>query len=411
VWKNIFQTGIYRPVKLLLDSPGTNAAPAVKHRTAQQPPLVTIVSDDDPCEIVKFRGQAYVRYADGRIIARGDLTGFCIAAPGLPAQGAVTVNGIPAKYETVGDYVVVGDAGKPEGNAKALSVIAEKDAPGSPVELEFPQQLVNIDAEQGGYMVVRVTNIVSPQVSGRIEVAPAPGLAVSGGSQRIEGVKAGHRSERVFQLKAAGCKPGTLQPVRVRLYVGNAGQERLAWETWRKVAVGVVVEQVDYAWIQEQFTYPGYKLPGVFKGQQGFVFDVVRVRAPGYTIDIDKWSGAARWILQPDGTLGWKTATYPYRWLRDEDPRLREQTDFGPGDWFKRAVFEGLSTDQETGQTVAAFRSEDGARTWSYSFAPGRVQSSENGKAGDDAGFGMPTAPAPIDNEPIIPPQIQTTEK
>lgn len=406
VWKNLFCTGIYKPVKLLVENPGANPVREVEDVKEGEHPLVTVAADDDPNEKVTFRGQAYFRREGNRLVARGDIAGFCIAAPGLPKKGAVTLNGKPAAYELVGDYVVVGEAAKPGATAKAPKQPDVTDHAGSPVELEFPQQFINVDAEKGGHMVVRVTNHVAPVVSGRIEVACGPGLKTPSEAQTFEGLKKDHRSERVFDLQPDGAKAGTLVPVRVRLFL----QGKPVWETWRQVAVGVVAEEVDYSYYQELFMYPGRKLPGRLDSKEEYPFDVVRVRAPGYTIDVDKFSGCSRYIVKPDGTLGWKAGTYPMRRLRYEK-RLARPWRFGPGVWQNQATFDGLGWDAATGDPTVGFRSADGSKSWTYRFAPDAAYLTVSGKPGGKAGYGLPKAPKPVDNEPIIPPEPAREKK
>ena len=368
VRKMKYQTGIYAPVRLMVDSTPKEPAPD---------PEVTVVSASDSDERVTFRGQAYLRETGKQLIARGDIAGFSVLAPDVKK---VIVNGREVELRRAGGYVLYGDVKKPSARAApAGAQPAEVPAPGRAlaapsVEVSLPQQYVNIDAAEGGMLVVRLTNRSEKPQSGTVLVKPGAGLK-AGAARSFADLPPAHRIDLGIALKPDGAESGVLVPVEV---IARAHGGAHSAET--DVAVGVVIEEVPATYTIPHYDYskgaPG--MPGRPKPKTEWprrVFDYIQVRAPAYTVRIDKFSGGSRWIMDPTGIVRTKMAGHRMGMARGDDARYgrRWHIVHAPGfGWFTEAKFLGISRD-DAGNPTARFARADGNSGLTYVFTASRV--------------------------------------
>ena len=178
----------------------------------------------------------------------------------------------------------------------------------SPVAVRLPQKYVNVDEKEGGPMVVRLVNDSPSEVKGRVSLKPAAGLKYTQGGKAFS-VPARSRTELALHLSPDGASV-KLVPVDVVVEVAAGAQHYEAQKVRHDVAVGVVLTDYEQP-MDRTAIYPvDTKSPWAPTGPRPELnFDSYLVRAPGYTIKIDKYSGVSRWIIDPDGKcrteLGW----------------------------------------------------------------------------------------------------------
>lgn len=427
--------------------------------------LVEFSTPKDRWERFSVEGEAYIRRTGGTIVARGGLRSFCLYAPDAPAQGALTVNGKLAEYSRGGGYVAfncdlpatknpvlmvesisygsdvfagapmrlnvtirntgtapaggtlrcsIADA-KPQqqaiapvepnsvcrtavtlpvpasalgstclvkasvaGEAGAIHEYVARTSVRSPVELAIPIAPVNLDRETGGILAVKIRNRLSTPASYRIEVEPGKG-AVSEKAESVD-LKPGEEQVRRLSLRVKGNAP-TLVPVKVRLFAGRVPvQEEVV-----QAACGVHVAP-----------------------DAGEFYDALLVRAPGYTISIDSYSGVSRFVLDADGVARSKTCQFPVNRVRTSDanssaalngsmavplvagPEAKPsdwwpfRCDYSPQpeekrkelslfDWMKRCTEVKPTTDPASGQPAIVAVSEKPEHKLWYIFYPHKI--------------------------------------
>ena len=340
---------------------------------AAEAPRVTVTSDGDPSENVRFAGQAYLRQKGRVLTVRGDVKAFCVRAP---AVKTILLNGTKVAVRRAGEYLLFGDAKAPV-SKKGPAAAPEPAVPKVPVDIALPQRNVNIDATKGGWMVVRVTNRTDAPVSGTVTVKPGKGLSAPA-ARRFAGLPPEHRIDLGFELKPDAAKSGTLVPMQVTVEAAG-GRSRGSRSISTQVAVGVVVEEVRATYSIPLYDYAEGK-PGRPKPKSEWLsrkFDYIRVRAPGYTLRVDKFSGGTRWIMDPTGLLRTSLAAYPYGMARvDEWRYMKGRTLSGP--WLSEAKYMGASRDDK-GDPTLEFSSLDGKRTWRYVLTPYSAGSAARG--------------------------------
>lgn len=337
---------------------------------ANQAPVVSVSNNvDDTSEVVRFSNYAYLRVTKDGVRARGDIKGFVIRAPEAPAKGHLTLNGNPLTYNKKGDYVLY-KMEMPKGKKLQLPV-AKKALPQAFISL--PRKFVNIDVKGGGVLLVRVTgDSARRKVEGRVVVKPGQGLRVEAPEKPFTALGKNESKDLAFDLKARDAAlEGRLVPLDIELYV----KERLTYALKTTVAVGVVAEE-----IEEQYNDRPQRNKVVTD-----VYDRFLVRAPGYTIQIDKQSGASRWIADPDGKVRTSLGWYPYVKARgrismaDMNASLELPTVWSRDKkkifgWDVKAQSEGLSVNEATGEASLSFASADGTHRLNYVFHPDVVE-------------------------------------
>ena len=391
-----YQTGIYLPVRLMVEALDEGPRPD---------PEVTVTTGTDPNERITFRGEAYVRVSGEGLLARGNISGFCIHAPDAKK---LTLNGKPAQMRRAGEYSLYGTAREPSAGQRPArepdhSAVAPV-GPAVPVEISFPQQYVNIDEAAGGVMVVRLTNRSQQTVSGTLTVKPGPRLKADEPKRSFAGLPPAHRVELAFELTAAGANAHTLVPLEAIVEVAGAERHKVS----TRVAVGVVVEEVPATYVIPLYDYSP-EMPGRPRPREQWrvkPFDYIQVRAPGYTIRIDKYSGLSRWIMDPTGLLRTSQGWFPFCLTRHKSPSAHYKGGSNiisaPGlDWFTGAKCLGPGKDAE-GNPTLSFESADGEHTVTYVLKPSAVEGAKivsksidvPGKARlDGVGFALPEEP------------------
>ena len=374
-----FQTGIYSPVRLMVEDP---------KRVPKPDPIVTVSSQSDPNERIIFKGQAYLRDSGRQFLARGDIVGFCIESA---KAKKLILNGKRARLKRSGGYALYGKVEEPTQRRISKTQASNPPRDGKvepapllkPVEIRFPQNYVNIDAVAGGPMVVRLINRSQQVTSGTVAIKPSSGLQADQTERTFQNLPPEHRIDLGFTLKPNGAKAGSLVPVEVTVET-PAARGKMSQRVSTRAAVGIVIEEVPATYHIPFYDYSG-DMPGHLKPQKDWQvekFDYIQVRAPNYTIRFDKYSGGSRWIMDATGQIRTSLAGYPSlltRVTEDKvgtvDYRLRETL---TGGWLDEAKYQGVSRDND-GNPNLKFSSLDAKKTWNYVLTPSRAGNAKPG--------------------------------
>ena len=400
--KTVFQTGLYRKVQLVAaEAKGRGEAKKTEApmATARPDPLVTLTDEDDPSQGISYRGQAYLRQSGGKLVARGRIEAFSIRAP---KAKTLILNGEPTKCRVADGYVVYGKSRWKQGRKPRPIAREEKPEWIPALRARLPQIYVNLDAATGGAMKVAVAhpefNTPSQAKSGRLKIV-CPGIKVTPASVEVPALAPGQKSLHQFRL--SGGEFGKAYSVTVRLYVREGAEERLAQTLKAEVVVGVLVKDVEQRYDRPMIKGDQGHRP---MGKQKENFDRLQVRAPGYTIEIDRFSGTSRYIVDPAGNVRTTLGTWPYRFTRGKAFHGGGMADISaftvwrsyeiPTVWVpdpegetknraKRkkvfafwigAEFAGLGTDDESGHPTATWTTKDGLYEMWYVFHPEAVE-------------------------------------
>lgn len=371
-----------------LGLPGHSSAPGATNAVPDDP-LTTLSDQDDPSQGIAYRGQAYWRIKGDTLTARGQIEALSVRAPRLKK---LVLNGQPVKARREAGHLLFGTGPWKPDRAPAQPP-ASPAAWTPPLRASLPQRFVNIDATTGGVLRVRVEHLAAPglltnAVAGRLEVGTGPGLAVTPATVAVLALASAERREFSFTLKSP--KAGDQQPLTVKLFVTTAGRERLAHTITTTVAVGVTVEEV-----RQTYDHPMYKdLWEPLQKDRSDTFDRFRVRAPGYTIEIDKFSGTSRSMIDPEGHERIAAAGYPLQFtrghamfmrdMRNSEGRYPYEVPCVPAapdkpktlGWWSEAKFLGQGTDPASGAPTLRFQTADGLYELHYVFQPERVRAS-----------------------------------
>ena len=410
--KEVYQCGLYKEAHLVAagerkPDQAQHEAVAGAAKERKPDPLVTLTDEDDPSQGVAYRGQAFLRQHGDRLTARGDIEAFSIHAPGVKS---LVLNGKEAACSLDSGYVVYGENLWKQASVKPTAPQEGKQAEWvPPIRASLPQTYVNLDADEGGTLTVKVEhvgfNVPKEPAACRLEIE-CPDLTLAPASAQVPKLAPGEQAVREFGL--SGGVSGKVYAVAIRLYVPEGGEERLAQEITTDVAVGVVVreieQQYDAPMIIDYFLRGDYPNHGVLSDQLEN-FDRLQVRAPGYTIEVDRFSGTSRYIVDPEGNVRTTMGYYPYRFTRGHgDVAGGEMADIRKGRVWKsyeiptvwapdvkgetfnlakqkkvfgfwvEAEFAGVGTDDETGYPNATWKTKDGLYEMRYIFHPEAVE-------------------------------------
>ena len=268
----------------------------------------------------------------------------------------------------------------------------------SPVAVSLPTGFVNLPAEGGGVMRVRLRNQSKAQVSGTLSVAPsmvevkgrkpvpAKGLAMEQPSKpfRLEGRGT---TELEFGLKVEGATAGKTVPLDLRVAVADAAKAKPVVVTTSKVdvAVGIVVEEIKESYHDRPHYY-------LFKEDN---YDRFRVRAPGYTVEVDRTSGTSRALYDTDGkartTLDWyrfgRTRGLPWRsYERASVPEVRGKGNRRLFGWNTKAGYVDI-VSPDPSSALMTFTDEKVEHALTWIFRPDRIDFRARGPEGDPSPY------------------------
>jgi len=220
-------------------------------------------------EVFVFSNYGYVRVAEGRVVVRGGVSGFRVLAP--DAQ-QVIINGAAADLVRDGDYVVFGrKAGAAEQAWKPpVPDPAERLAA---VHYYFLPEEVHLRAGREREVTMHLRCVGAGEVQGMLDLQPPDGIMVVPAAVPVKMSEGDELTIRLVLRDGGNAKRG-LHEMRIVPGLGTRAAEGTV-----RVSVGVVITEDN-------------RLPRMGE---------YIVRAPGYTIAMDKFSGTAVYLLDGDG--------------------------------------------------------------------------------------------------------------
>lgn len=327
-------------------------------------PLTTVTAHDDQGEGIAYRGHAYLRVQGPRLVARGDIEAFSLYAPEVRT---VILNGKDTSFARRRGHVLFGQNRWKQGREpqhrtqKALWV--------PPLSMSLPQQYVNIDVGTGGELVVRVQNVARPDVrgsasAGRVEVMAEAPMVVTPTARAVSPLAPRQRQDLSFRL--SGGQFGQRLRLKARLLVGAEGGQRFAQEIVTDVSVGVTVQEIAQSYT-DRVDHNRF---------QTDLYDRFLVRAPGYTIEVDRFSGTSRSMIDPEGHERMAAAAYPLQFSRGNPTFALEDHPYEIPcakkslDWRVEAKLLRQAPDPKTGYPTMTFQTQDGQYELGYLFRP-----------------------------------------
>jgi hypothetical protein len=215
-----------------------------------------------------FQGHGYLRVAGAALAVRGDVTAFRVYAP---KAAKVTVNGKPREVERDGDYVVMGDVGAFAPQRVTVGVFREVKA-----YLHYYTLPEEIHLRAGGTkeLALHFRCVGKGDAGGKLRFVAPKGIRVEPDTVDLGPLNEGEEKVVRVQVKADAKTPSDLYEVAIE----PVGETQAAAATL-PVSVGVVLSN-------------DTRVPKL--GQ-------TVVRAPGYTLKVDHFSGTSYYLLDADG--------------------------------------------------------------------------------------------------------------
>ena len=231
-----------------------------------------LASEEDPNTSFAFQNYGYLRISkDGKVIARGDWTGFRI--PGTAHQ--LVVNGKSAKMMVSAGFV---DYGK----IPPVQDPPMRAEPVCPLTVETSPKVIRLFPRDRRTVIFKVQNPLSQAVSGRIEFDLPEGFSTEPEEVQFGPINAGSLGDIPLVFVANKPKEGlhTIPYWVVYKHNGTSTDIRTAAKGVT-AAVGPVLESI--------YQHPE---PAVYK-----------VNAPKYTAKFDMFHGLLRYLADDDDTI------------------------------------------------------------------------------------------------------------
>ncbi|HUW30939.1 MAG TPA: heparinase II/III family protein [Planctomycetota bacterium] len=221
-------------------------------------------------ESFAFRDYGYIRITGKQAIVRGNVSAFRLRTGN--AHVAVTLNGKKAAIKREGEYIVFG--APPTATAQA------KPEPDAPAErqacLHYYIMPEEIHLSAGGECAaeLRIRCVGQGQATGKFKLVAPSGLSVEPAEIGVPAMAEGDEAVMAFRVKAAAEAARRLHTVRIQPADGAP-----AAESALPVSVGVVMTEDRLRPRLAEYV----------------------VRAPGYTMGVDMFSGVSYYLLDADG--------------------------------------------------------------------------------------------------------------
>jgi hypothetical protein len=219
-----------------------------------------------------FSDYGYIRRAGRQITVRGRVSAFKLPLPGA-GDATVMVNGSRAATRRVAGFVVFGNP--PSGKATAPEgrpdVPAERSAS---LHYYFMPEEVHLPAGKERQIELRLRCLGSGKAKGQLAFAAPVGITLEPATVEIPEMADGEERTILVRVKAAAEATNALYTVNIKPTAGTpAAPGELA------VAVGVVITKDTLRPRSAEFV----------------------IRAPGYTMRVDLFSGTSYYLLDADG--------------------------------------------------------------------------------------------------------------
>ena len=227
-------------------------------------------------ETFAFTGYCYVRAAGKEVSVRGQVTALKLRA----SDGVkVTVNGKPQSVKQAGEFVVFGKLPEPAAPAKPAvpDALAERQAA---LQYYFMPEEAHLSAGKDREVELRLRCVGQGQAKGRLKFVTPKGIAVEPATVDVPAMADGEERTVLLRVKAAADAANALHTIKVEPVV-----DPLALPMPR-AASGTLLASVGVVMTENRVR------PRLAEWV---------VRAPGYTIGVDEFSGTSFYLLDGDG--------------------------------------------------------------------------------------------------------------
>jgi len=225
-------------------------------------------------EAFAFTEYGYLRVQGGSVTGRGKLRTFKV--PANQAGRAVMLNGKPASVRREGESLVYGAPPAPS-TAPAPKPEDDPRERGAALHYWWLPQEVHLSALTEGdtrEVAVHLRTVGAGQAAGRLQIAAPQGLAVDPPAIDVPPLAAGQEQIVKLTIRKTDKLPRDLYPLRFVPAEGTPAAPQIL-----TASVGVVITVDRRVPLSMQYV----------------------VRAPGYTINVDGYSGVSFYILDADG--------------------------------------------------------------------------------------------------------------
>jgi hypothetical protein len=225
-------------------------------------------------EVFAFSDYGYLRMEKGAVQARGKISGFRVPAPSRPLDGEALVNGKKERLRKTGGFLEWGELPKESPPAPTGEAAENPPEHSAWVHTWFLPEEVHLAAGGEKEVEMHLRSVGEGRPSGQLRLAAPQGLTVEPTHVAVEPLEAGQ--ERIVRLKVAAAKEAanSLREIRLAPEQGlQAAPQTLL------VSTGVVMTADNRVPKSAQFV----------------------VRAPGYTMKVDHYSGVSFYLLDADG--------------------------------------------------------------------------------------------------------------
>lgn len=222
-------------------------------------------------EVFVFRDYGYIRRAGGTLTVRGRLQAFRVRAPGVEK---VVIDGEQRSPRREGEFLIVGDVPTQENRTKTPT--AKEDARERRATLHYHLQPEEVHLRAGGQKesLLHVRCIGQGTASGKLRWIAPKGLTVEPSIVEMPSLREGDTRTIRLCFKASADAASALHSVRC-----VADGDTPAADCVVPVSVGVVMTEDKLRPLLAQWV----------------------IRAPGYTMKVDQYSGLSYYLLDADG--------------------------------------------------------------------------------------------------------------
>jgi len=242
--------------------------------------VLVAFAPDKPCtlagpdgETFVFTDYAYLRLAGKRVSVRGKLSAFKVRS----GEAAVSINGEPKAAQRAGEFIVWGSI---PGSIQESHVLRAGAVAPVPAEHQawlhyysLPEE-VHLRAGQEKEIELRVRCVGQGQAHGQLRFSQPKGLSIEPAVLDVPAMADGQERTLRIRVKAAPDAPNLLSTVAIEPVGRTAAPARKLL-----VSVGVVMTEDRLRPRLSEFV----------------------IRAPGYTMRVDEFSGVSYYLLDADG--------------------------------------------------------------------------------------------------------------
>ncbi len=222
-------------------------------------------------EAFTFSDHGYLRRKGATVLVRGRVNGFRLRA----AQATkVLLNGKEEPALRDGDFLVYGEIPAQAGDASAPATVENSAEQRAAAHYFFQPEEAHLKAGGAKEVALNIRCVGAGELRGRLRLMAPKGITVEPAAIEVAGLSEGQEKTVRLRIQAAADSVNALHAIRVEPADGA-----IAATGTLPVSVGVVLTEDKRIPLAAQFI----------------------VRAPGYTMKVDQYSGLSYYLLDADG--------------------------------------------------------------------------------------------------------------